>query len=171
MLWRKSEVLWDAADKWRKDITATTPTTPWNSWNAFRLLQSFRKVSREQDPIWLSARVWYFFRWIYAKQTLSCARQDSDWYARYHNEFAWTGFWALDRKRHREYGVRPETFETTGEALVFMLESVLKDDFNQAWSKTYVEISNAMTRAQENAWNLVEAYGIGHSHVRLTQLP
>lgn len=53
--------------------------------------------------------------------------------------------------KHKGFGVKPEMFEPMGDALLFMLENSLGEDFTaasrQAWRETYAEISSAMVEA------------------------
>lgn len=55
--------------------------------------------------------------------------------------------------KHKGYGVKPEVFGPMGDALLFMLESSLGDDFStaarHAWREIYAEISSAMVEVAQ----------------------
>ena len=54
-------------------------------------------------------------------------------------------------RRHVEYGVRAEDYASVGQALIWMLERVLKEDFTPAqrlaWGRAYAGLSKAMIAA------------------------
>lgn len=55
-------------------------------------------------------------------------------------------------RRHREYGVQPEHYETLREAFLWSLAQILGEDFDDevalAWCKVYNQAARAMRRAQ-----------------------
>lgn len=56
-------------------------------------------------------------------------------------------------RRHVGYGVRPEHYDTVGEALLFALGRALGDGFTpeveQAWAEAYQLIASTMIKAQQ----------------------
>ena len=57
-------------------------------------------------------------------------------------------------RRHIGYGVRPEHYDTVGQALLFALERALGDAFTpeveQAWAEAYQLIASTMIEAQQS---------------------
>jgi hemoglobin-like flavoprotein len=58
--------------------------------------------------------------------------------------------------KHVRYGVRPEYFPSMGRALVYTVETLLKEqeftrDVKDAWVEVYGALSYDMIRAQKNA--------------------
>lgn len=58
-------------------------------------------------------------------------------------------------KRHVDYGVKPEHYDTVGAALLWTLEQGLGDDFTPecktAWTDTYTLLSTTMIAAAEDS--------------------
>lgn len=58
-------------------------------------------------------------------------------------------------RRHVQYGVPDESYQTVGEALLWTLDKGLgeafTDDVKEAWTQTYVTISNVMLDAAHEA--------------------
>ncbi len=54
-------------------------------------------------------------------------------------------------KRHVDYGVKDEHYDTVGEALIWTLDAGLKDDFTEetkaAWVKVYTLVATTMKEA------------------------
>ena len=55
-------------------------------------------------------------------------------------------------RKHEGFGVKTEMYANMGDAVMFMLEQTLGDDFTPAkraaWKETYAEISQDMIKAQ-----------------------